>query len=395
MEEHPTDLKGNNDILWLTRPDVVREIHEAYLEAGADIVETNTFTATSIAQADYGLGHLAYEINVAAAEIARGARGRDRSAIRSGCARRRHDRAAHQSLSFSPKVDDPSFRAVTFDEVQDRVLRADPRPHRRRRRRALARDDVRHAQPQGVPGRPRGGLRGRRAARAVMISVTIIDKSGRTLSGQLVDAWYASITTRAALGRLELLARRQRDAPVCRRAGRARDRVHHLLPERRPADALGEFDEPPEITARLLRELAEAPRQPRRRLLRDHARSHPRDRARRGGDEAAQAASAGSTALTRFTGLEALTIRPDSNFLMIGERTNVTGSAKFAELVKKGDYQTGTQVALDQVNNGANIIDVNMDEGMLDGAAAMTTFLNIIATEPDIARVPVMIDSSK
>ena len=230
-----------------------------------------------------------------------------------------------------------------------------------------------------------------------MLSMTIVDKSGRNLSGQLVDAWYTSIEHAHPLsvGINCSLGGNDIRPYVEELAGLATEYVS-CYPNAGLPNALGEFDETPEITARLLRGMAEEG------LLNfaggccgttpDHIRAIARAmegvRPRKPAPPAARASRASAASRCSPSG-------PTSNFQMIGERTNVTGSAKFMELVKKGDYQTGTQVALEQVKNGANIVDVNMDEGMLDGAAAMTTFLNIIATEPEIARVPVMIDSSK
>ncbi len=414
-ESHPTDLKGNSDLLSLSRPDVVREIHDAYFAAGADIVETNTFTATSIAQAEYGLSHLAYEMNVASARIAKEAakaaleKDPNRVALVAGSIG-----PLNRSLSFSPKVDDASYRAVTFDEVK-----------------AAYAEQIRGLMDGGVdillPETTFDTLnlkacivameevfeeKGRRLP--VMLSVTIIDKSGRTMSGQLVEAWYESIAharpisvgVNCSLGAAEMRPY------VAALAARAPEYVT-CYPNAGLPNALGEFDETPEITSRLLRELAEA------NLVNvvggccgttpDHIRAIAQAVK---GLRPRKPPAPEKPKPTRFAGLEVLTIGPSSSrageggdasgagssgstFIMIGERTNVTGSARFMNLVKNGDFQTATQIALDQVNNGANIIDVNMDEGMLDGPAAMTKFLNIIATEPDIARVPVMIDSSK
>ncbi len=398
FERHEIDLKGNSDLLSLTRPDVVRAIHDAYFEAGADIVETNTFTATSIAQAEYGLSTLAYEMNRASAEIAR------KSAdafMEKDEARPRFVAGAlgplNRSLSFSPKVDDASFRAVTFDEVKDAyadqvrglvdggvdVLLAETVFDTLNLKAAIvAIEEVFESKGVRLP---------------VMLSVTIVDKSGRTLSGQMIDAWYTSIAHARPLsvGVNCSLGAREIRPYVAELADLAPELVT-CYPNAGLPNALGEFDETPEVTANLLREFAEAG------LVNmvggccgttpDHVRAIAR--AVEGLRPRARAVPS-KPRLSRYSGLETLTIRPDSNFLMIGERTNVTGSARFADLVRKGDYQAATQVALDQVKNGANFIDVNMDEGMLDGPAAMTTFLNIIATEPEIARVPVMIDSSK
>ena len=398
FKEHATDLKGNSDLLSLTRPDVVRAIHDEYFAAGADIVETNTFTATSIAQAEYGLEALAYEMNLASAKIARASadafleKDPKRTRLVAGSIG-----PLNRSLSFSPKVDDASFRTTTFDAVKeayteqirglidggvDVLLPETTFDTLNLKACIVALEEVFEEKKRRLP---------------VMLSVTIIDKSGRTMSGQLVDAWYESIHhikpvsvgVNCSLGANEM-------RPYVEELAKLAPEYITCYPNAGLPNALGDFDETPEITARLLRELADA------NLVNlvggccgttpDHIRAIA---AAVKGLRPRKPPVAETPKLTRFAGLEVLTIRPDSNFIMIGERTNVTGSARFADLVKKGDFQTATQVAMDQVKNGANVIDVNMDEGMLDGPAAMTTFLNIIATEPEIARVPVMIDSSK
>jgi 5-methyltetrahydrofolate--homocysteine methyltransferase len=399
FKSHPKDLKGNSDLLVLTRPDVVQSIHEAYFEAGADIVETNTFTATSIAQADYDLESAVLDINVAAARIARAA------------ADKFSDRTPKQprfvagsigplnrTLSLSPKVEDASFRAVTFDQVRDAYAE---------QIRGLCEGgvdlllaetvfDTLNLKACIVAIEETFAKLGRRLP--VMLSVTITDKSGRTLSGQLIDAFWTSVAhakpltvgVNCALGAVEM-------RPYIAELAKLAPAFVSCYPNAGLPNAFGEYDEKPETTGALLGELAKAgfvnvvggccgttP---------DHIRAVAQ--AVRGLAPRARPALEAGPQLTRLSGLEQLTIRPDSNFQMIGERTNVTGSAKFAELIKRGDYVAATHVALDQVRGGANILDVNMDEGMLDGEAAMATFLNIIATEPEIARIPIMIDSSK
>ena len=398
FRDHGIDLKGNSDLLVLTRPDVIGAIHEQYYEAGADLVETNTFTATSIAQAEYGLEGIAYELNVAAAKVARAAA--DKWSEKTPKKPRFVAGSIgplNRSLSFSPKVDDASFRAVTFDEVRlayaeqirglvdggvDILLPETTFDTLNLKACIVALEEVFQEKKVRLP---------------VMLSVTIIDKSGRTMSGQLVDAWYTSVAhakpisvgVNCSLGAPEM-------RPYVAELAKIAPEYVTCYPNAGLPNALGEFDETPDVTSRYLRDFAEA------NLVNlvggccgttpDHIRAivHAME-----GVRPRRPTPPEKPKLTRYAGLEVLTVRPDSNFQMIGERTNVTGSAKFAELVRKGDYQTATQVALDQVKNGANVVDVNMDEGMLDGPAAMTTFLNIIATEPEIARVPVMIDSSK
>ncbi len=399
FKNHHKDLKGNNDILLLTRPDVISEIHHQYLEAGADIIETNTFSSTAIAQADYGLEHIAYELSLAGARVARAAADHwsaktpERPRFVAGAIG-----PTNRTLSISPDVNNPAFRSVSFDEV-----------------RAAYRDHVR--------GLVDGGadlllietifdtLNAKAAIAAVkdvfdersvelplMISVTITDRSGRTLSGQTLDAFLVSIEhaqpfsvgLNCALGASEM-------RPYLIELARLANTYVTCYPNAGLPNAFGEYDEQPSDTGGLLREFAEAGlvnivggccgttpdhiRAIAQRVASLPPRNLPEDDSR--------------PIYTQLSGLETLTIRPDTNFVMIGERTNVTGSKRFARLITSGDYTAATQVALDQVRGGANIIDVNMDEGMLDSEAAMTHFLNLIATEPEIARLPVMIDSSK
>jgi 5-methyltetrahydrofolate--homocysteine methyltransferase len=393
---HPRDLRGNNDVLVLTRPDVIRQIHEQYLEAGADIVETNTFSSTAIAQADYGLEHLAYELNVAGARIAREAadawtaRTPDRPRFVAGSIG-----PTNRTLSISPDVNDPSARAATFDELADAyreqirglidggadALLFETITDTLNTKAALAAcDEVFEAGARRLP---------------IMISATITDRSGRTLSGQTGEAlWIAvrhaapfSVGINCALGARDM-------RPYLAELSAVADTRISCYPNAGLPNAFGEYDEQPDETAAILAEFADAG------LLNivggccgttpDHIRAIA--------DAVAGRAPRPVPVLPRLTelsGLEPLTIRPDSNFQMIGERTNVTGSARFARLIKGGDYPAAVEVALDQVRGGANILDVNMDEGMLDSEAAMTRFLNYIATEPEIARIPIMIDSSR
>ncbi|HWB78136.1 MAG TPA: methionine synthase [Nannocystaceae bacterium] len=393
--DHPRDLKGNHDILALTRPDVVLAAHEAYLEAGSDIIETNTFTSTSIAQADYGLEHIAYEMNVASARVAREAADKwstpERPRFVAGAVG-----PTNRTLSLSPKVEDPAFRAVSFDEVRrsyaeqvrglidggaDVILAETVFDTLNLKAAIVAIEDAFAETGVRLP---------------LMLSVTITDKSGRTLSGQTIEAFWVSVAharplsvgVNCALGALEMrpyVADLARIAPV----------FVTCYPNAGLPNAFGEYDESPPATAAALGEFARAD------LVNvvggccgttpDHIRAivkaidglPPRQ------------PPAPTPELARFAGLEPLTLGPGANFVMIGERTNVTGSKKFANLIKAGDYNTALEIALEQVRNGANIIDVNMDEGMLDSEAAMDHFLKLVASEPEISRVPIMIDSSK
>jgi 5-methyltetrahydrofolate--homocysteine methyltransferase len=393
---HARDLKGDADVLVLTRPDVITEIHEQYLEAGADIIETNTFNATSIVQAEYGLERLVREINVEAAKLARAAANKyatkERPRFVAGSIG-----PLNKTLSLSPKVEDPGYRAVTFDEVKNAYAE---------QVRALLDGGVDILMPETIFDTLNAKacivaieeVFAERGARVpVILSVTITDRSGRTLSGQTLDAFWASVEharplcvgINCALGAAEM-------RPYIERLSGLADTFVSAYPNAglpNPLSPTG-YDEQPEQTGALLRDWAEhglvnvvggccgtTPKH-----------IHAIARAVEG---LAPRKVACPEPCTHFSGLEKITISPDSNFVMIGERTNVTGSKRFADLIKAGDYQTALEVALDQVRGGANILDVNMDEGMLDGPAAMTRFLNLIASEPEIARVPIMIDSSK
>ncbi len=396
FERHPKDLKGNTDVLVLTRPDVIRRIHDQYFEAGADIAETNTFGATSIVQAEYDLGEHAFEMNVAAARFAKESA---REWTKRTPGRPRFVAGSigplNKTLSLSPSVADPGYRAVTFDQVRDAyaeqvrglveggadILLVETIFDTLNAKAALvAIEDTFEALGVRLP---------------VMISVTITDKSGRTLSGQTVEAFWISVAHARPLSvgvNCALGAREMR--PYVEELSRIADVHVSCYPNAGLPNAFGEYDETPETTSALVRGFADEG------LLNvvggccgttpDHVRAIA---ARMEG--VAPRTPPRIDARSRFSGLEPLVILPDSNFLMIGERTNVTGSKRFAELVKAGDYAKAVEVALDQVRGGANILDVNMDEGMLDGVAAMTTFLNLLAAEPEIARIPVMVDSSK
>ncbi len=393
---HGVDVKGNNDLLCLTRPELIRQLHSEYFAAGSDLVETNTFASTSIAQADYQLEHLAYELNVRSAELALEAahewtkKTPDRPRYVAGAIG-----PLNRTLSLSPDVNDPGYRAVTFAQVKAayteqirglldggvQILLVETVFDTLNCKAALvAIEEVFEARGVRVP---------------VMISVTITDRSGRTLSGQTVDAFWTSVAharpmsvgINCALGASEM-------RPFLAELARAATTRISCYPNAGLPNAFGGYDEAPETTGRLLAEFAEAgfvnivggccgttP---------DHiaaiARSVAKLPPRR---------PPAPDPLSRYAGLETYTIRPESNFTMVGERTNVTGSRKFMNLIKGGDYGKALEVALDQVRGGANVLDVNMDEGMLESADAMRRFLNLVAAEPEIARLPIMIDSSK
>ncbi|MBL0193934.1 MAG: methionine synthase [Myxococcales bacterium] len=397
FRDHAHDLKGNNDLLVLTRPDVIQEIHESYLAAGADIIETNTFSSTSIAQADYALEHAVLDMNVAAAQLARAAA--DKFTARDP-SRPRFVAGAigplNRLLSMSPSVNDPAMRTVTFEEVRrayveqirglidggvDLLLAETVTDTLNVKACVVALEEVFAEKGVRLP---------------VMISLTIVDQSGRTLSGQTVDAFWASIAHAKPLSvgiNCSLGAKEMR--PYLVDLAKVAECRISCYPNAGLPNAFGEYDQDPATMSSLVGEFAAAG------LVNvlggccGTTPDHIAAVAKAVGALAPRPEPKEARPYTVYTGLERLEVLPDTNFLMIGERTNVTGSAKFAELVKAGDFTSATAVALEQVRNGANILDVNMDEGMLDGVVAMTTFLNILATEPEVARVPFMIDSSK
>ncbi|MGH7516218.1 MAG: methionine synthase [Gemmatimonadales bacterium] len=389
------DVRGNSDLLVLSQPGIVGEIHRAYLAAGADIIETNTFTSTAIAQADYGTEGLAYELNVEGARIAR-------AAVDEFEARDNRPRfvagalgPTNRTASISPDVNDPGFRAVTFDELAaayaeqarglldggaDVLLVETIFDTLNAKAAIFAIEGVFEEQGERVP---------------VMISGTITDASGRTLSGQTAEAfWYSvmparplSIGLNCALGARQL-------RPYVQELSRVAPVFITAYPNAGLPNAFGGYDETAEQMAVVIREFAElgivnvvggccGTTPEHIRAMADAVKGLP---ARR---------PATPPVRLRLSGLEPLVIGPQTNFVNIGERTNVTGSRKFAKLILDGSYEAALDVARQQVENGAQIIDVNMDEGMLDSERAMTTFLRLIAAEPDISRVPVMIDSSK
>jgi len=391
----PRDLKGNNDLLVLTRPEVIGEIHRRYFEAGADIVETNTFNSNATSQADYGTEALVGEINLVAAQIAR--RAADEVAARTG--RPRFVAGAlgptNRTASLSPDVGDPGFRNVTFDQLAATYAEAT---------RALVQGGVDLILVETVFDT----LNAKAALFAVrrvldelgldlpvMVSGTITDASGRTLSGQTVEAFWNSVRharpevigLNCALGAKQL-------RPYVEELARIADAHVCAYPNAGLPNAFGEYDETACETAALIRDYAESGFV---NIVGGCCGTTPEHIA-----HVAQAVAglpprrpAVLEPRCRLAGLEPLNIGPELLFVNVGERTNVTGSAKFRRLIEAEDYAGALDVARQQVTSGAQVIDVNMDEGMLDSEAAMVRFLNLVAAEPDVARVPVMIDSSK
>ena len=385
--DHPRDVAGDPDLLNLTRPEAVGDIHRSYLEAGADVVTTNTFTATTIGQADYGLESFAREMSLEGARLAReAADAADRAAWVAGSIG-----PLNVSLSLSPKVDDPTHRSATFDLVRDAyaeqiealveggvdMLLVETIFDTLNAKAALvAAQDV-------APGVP------------LWISFTAVDRSGRNLSGQTVEAFWASVEhaeplivgVNCSLGATDM-------RPFVEDLARLATTNVGCYPNAGLPNQFGEHDEQPGDTSRILGEFA------RDGLVNvvggccgttpDHVRAIAG--AIRGLTPRRVPARQGRP---RFSGLEPFEIGPDTGFVMVGERTNVTGSARFRELIEADDFQGAVDVALEQVRGGANLLDVNMDADLLDSERAMSTFLNVIATEPEVARLPIMVDSSR
>ncbi|MDX3809827.1 MAG: methionine synthase [Bosea sp. (in: a-proteobacteria)] len=389
------DLKGNNDIIALTQPEALRDIHLAYFRAGADIIETNTFSGTAIAQADYGMEELVYELNVACARLAREAA----VLAQKEDGRRRYVAGAigptNRTLSISPDVNNPGFRAVTFDQVRDSYAE---------QVRGLIDGgselllietifDTLNAKAAIVAIEQVYREKGIRLP--VMISGTITDLSGRTLSGQTVEAFWNAVRHAAPLtvGLNCALGAREMRAHI-KDMSRIADTLICAYPNAGLPNEFGLYDERPEATATMLAEFADAgfvnvvggccgttP---------EHIRAVAEAVAGKVPRQIPEAKP-----YLRLAGLEPFTLDETIPFVNVGERTNVTGSAKFRKLITNGDSAAALDVAREQVANGAQVIDVNMDEGLLDSEKAMTEFLKLIASEPDISRVPIMVDSSK
>lgn len=396
FEDFHQDLKGNNDLLSITRPDVIENIHKAYLEAGADIIETNTFNANAISQEDYDLADVAYEMNVASAQCAKRATeyynqlNPDKPRFVAGAVG-----PTSKTASMSPDVNDPGFRAVTFDNLVDAY----------------------YLQVQGLA---EGGcdlflietvfdtLNCKAALFAIdkycekvgisypiMVSGTITDASGRTLSGQTVEAFWISVShanlfsvgLNCALGATEM-------RPHVEALSNIADCYISAYPNAGLPNEFGEYDQDGVEMSGYIKDFAASGFVNIVGGCCGTAPEHIQCMA-----EAVQGLPTRKrnepSKYTQYSGLEPLIVRENLNFINVGERTNVTGSRKFARLIKNGNYEEALSVARQQVEGGAQVIDVNMDEGLLDSKAAMVTFLNLIAAEPDISKLPIMIDSSK
>ena len=392
----PSDLKGNNDLLSLTQSAAISDIHRAYLNAGSDLVETNTFNAQKISLADYGMESLAYELNLESARLARAACDEVTAADPS---RPRYVAGAigptNRTASISPDVNDPGARNVTYLELVDAYLEQANGLVDGGADLLLIETifDTLNAKAAIFAVETLFEERGRRWP--VMISGTITDASGRTLSGQVTEAFWNSVRhakplligLNCALGAAEM-------RPYLAEISRIADCFVSCYPNAGLPNAFGEYDEAPDQTAAIIKEFAESGLI---NLLGGCCGTTP--------DHIAAMASSVDGApprivperdpALRLSGLEPLNIIGESLFVNVGERTNITGSAKFRNLIRDGDYNAALTVARQQVENGAQIIDVNMDEGMIDGVAAMDRFVKLIASEPDISRVPIMVDSSK
>ena len=389
------EVRGNNDLLNITRPGAIRDLHLAYLRAGADIIATNTFSSTAIAQADYGMSDAAHELNVAGARLAREAA----DAVQREDGTPRFVAGAvgptNRTASISPDVSNPGFRAITFDQLRD-AYAAQMRGLLEGGADLLLVETIFDTLNAKAAIYALSQISEERGAPVpVMISATITDRSGRLLSGQTPEAFWNSVSHAAPLsiGFNCALGAREMRAHVAD-IGRVADTLVCAYPNAGLPNAFGGYDEGPDQMSGLVGEFAASG------LVNivggccGTTPAHIRAIAR-AVDGKAPRTIPQATPRLRLSGLESFTLTREIPFVNIGERTNVTGSAKFRKLVSAGDYPGGLAVARDQVENGAQIIDVNMDEGLLDSEQAMTTFLNLVAAEPDIARVPVMVDSSK
>lgn len=396
FQSHSNELKGNNDILSLTRPDVVASIHKSYLESGADLIETNTFNANSISQKDYGLSDHVYDMNKASAEIAKKVAieftqlNPDKPRFVCGALG-----PTNQTASMSPDVANPGARHVTFDELSDAYME---------QAKGLIDGgaDILLIETVFDTLNCKAALFGiqtlfeqMNCEIPIIVSGTITDASGRLLSGQTVEAFWHSIrhVDLLAVG-LNCALGAEQIRPYLQELSNIIDTHTMVYPNAGLPNEFGGYDETPNQMANCLQEFSESNLV---NIIGGCCGTTP-EHIRKFSESVSSATPRKIPSVSPFTklsGLEPLVIRPDSNFINVGERTNVTGSAKFRRLIKEDAYDEALSVALQQVENGAQIIDVNMDEGLIDSEFAMEKFLRLIASEPNISKVPVMIDSSK
>jgi 5-methyltetrahydrofolate--homocysteine methyltransferase len=395
FKDWPHDLKGCNDLLVLTKPEIVEDIHRQFLEAGADIIATNTFNATSLSLADYHLEELVYELNREAVKLARRVADAESEKLGRTCFVAGGLGPTSKTASISPDVNDPGYRAVTFDDLKKTYSDATRGLIDGGADAILIETIFDTLNAKAAIYAVRETLDAAGVDLPIIISGTITDASGRTLSGQTVEAFWASvrharpitISLNCALGVKQL-------RPYVEELSRLADTNVGVYPNAGLPNAFGEYDEAPEDTASVLGELAHSGHlnfvggccgttPAHIKAIADRVRCEPVRPKKE------------HVPRLELSGLEAFNLTSDIRFVNVGERTNVTGSAKFRKLIEANDYPAALSIARQQVQDGAQIIDVNMDEGMLDSEAAMVRFLNLIAAEPDIARVPVMIDSSK
>jgi 5-methyltetrahydrofolate--homocysteine methyltransferase len=394
--DYPSDLKGNNDLLSITQPHIIKEIHQNFLEAGADIVETNSFNANGLSQHDYNLEDLVYEMNLESAKIARN--------IADEFTKKNPNNPrfvagalgpTNQTASLSPDINRPEFRRVTFDDVvkgyADQVrglieggcdfLMVETVFDTLNCKAALfSIDEYLYKNDIKIP---------------VMVSGTIVDASGRTLSGQTLEAFLISIShfdllsvgINCALGAEQM-------RPFIEEISSLSTVYTSLYPNAGLPNEMGEYDDSPEIMANIIGEFAKSGFV---NFVGGCCGSTPAhiSKIAETVDHYSPRILPEINQFAQFSGLEKLTVRPDANFINVGERCNITGSAKFKRLIKEEKFEEALEVARTQVENGAQILDINMDEGMIDSEKVMTHFLNLIASEPDIAKLPIMIDSSK
>ena len=397
LKDHPHDLKGNNDLLSITQPQVIKEIHRAYLDAGADIIETNTFNANYFSQSDYHTENFVYEINFESARIAKKT---VKEFSKNFPGRQKFVAGAlgptNKSLSLSPNVNDPGFRAVTFDQTvfayyeqvrglvdggADIILIETIFDTLNSKAAIIAAQNYLDEKNLEIP---------------VMISGTIVDQSGRTLSGQTVEAFYISVSHAKNLVSVGLncaLGAKQM-RPFVEDLSIVSDKFLSVYPNAGLPNEMGGYDETPQSMASVLDDFLKSgfvnivggccgTTPDHIRVISEIVKKYkPRTPQKQ-------------EPYLRLSGLEPVVLRPDSNFMNIGERTNVTGSKKFARLIKENKYDEALSVARNQAEGGAQVLDINMDEGMLDSEVAITKFLNLLEAEPDIAKLPIMIDSSK